>query len=275
MTKRTCAVEACERPHWARGWCEMHYDRWKKNGDTGSTEPNRVWRHRSIPRRIGLDGANSRVCAVDGCDRQRQARDWCKSHWARWRRTGDVGTAFPEASLKQLCSFADCGRVHYGLGLCVAHWQQRHKGRPLTSVRPRVDTTERDEQGRKECQRCSQWLPEDSFYSQKGTRDGLQSQCRRCHRDGRLIRSYGVDVAWYDARLAEQGGGCAICGSNENAGRLLVVDHDHSCCPGPNSCGGCVRAILCDPCNRALGLMADTPERLEAAATYLRRHARE
>jgi hypothetical protein len=272
MTKRTCVIDGCERPHWARGWCEMHYDRWKKRGDAGAAEPNRVWRHRSTTRRAETDGTvQPAVCAVDGCERRRQAREWCKSHWARWRRTGDAGEAFPEPESKRLCSFSGCSRDHYGLGLCVAHWQQQHKGRPLTPVRARVDTTERDEYGRKECQRCSQWLPEDAFYSHTGTRDRLAAQCQRCHRDGRLIREYGVDVAWYDARLAEQGGGCAICGRH-SAGRLLAVDHDHSCCSGTKSCGKCVRAILCDSCNRVLGLMGDSPERLEAAAAYLRGH---
>ena len=36
----------------------------------------------------------------------------------------------------------------------------------------------------------------------------------------------------------------------------------------------CVRALLCDQCNRAIGLMRDNPERLEAAAVYLRRYTR-
>lgn len=33
MSKRTCSIENCGRPHEARGWCRMHYSRWKRHGD--------------------------------------------------------------------------------------------------------------------------------------------------------------------------------------------------------------------------------------------------
>lgn len=55
---------------------------------------------------------------------------------------------------------------------------------------------------------------------------------------------------------------CAICSRKAYpAGSRLVVDHDHAT--------GAVRALLCSPCNSALGLMGDKPDRLKAAARYL------
>ncbi len=30
---RTCSIEGCEKRHQARGWCPMHYFRWKATGD--------------------------------------------------------------------------------------------------------------------------------------------------------------------------------------------------------------------------------------------------
>ena len=33
MAKRTCSVEGCERSVYGHGWCHMHYQRWKANGD--------------------------------------------------------------------------------------------------------------------------------------------------------------------------------------------------------------------------------------------------
>ncbi len=33
QTGRTCAIEGCERPHDARGWCAVHYSRWRRTGD--------------------------------------------------------------------------------------------------------------------------------------------------------------------------------------------------------------------------------------------------
>ena len=31
-----------------------------------------------------------RVCSVDGCDRLLYARSWCRPHWSRHWRTGDL-----------------------------------------------------------------------------------------------------------------------------------------------------------------------------------------
>lgn len=33
MAKGTCSVEGCERPSRARGWCQLHWRRWRKFGD--------------------------------------------------------------------------------------------------------------------------------------------------------------------------------------------------------------------------------------------------
>lgn len=37
MPERTCAVEVCDRPVLARGWCSPHYQRWRKHGDPGTS----------------------------------------------------------------------------------------------------------------------------------------------------------------------------------------------------------------------------------------------
>lgn len=29
MADRTCSINGCERPHYGRGWCQMHYKRWR------------------------------------------------------------------------------------------------------------------------------------------------------------------------------------------------------------------------------------------------------
>jgi len=56
---------------------------------------------------------------------------------------------------------------------------------------------------------------------------------------------------------------CAICGRRASEiGRPHAIDHDHGT--------GKVRGILCEPCNMGLGKFGDDPNRLEAAANYLR-----
>lgn len=31
--KRLCSIDGCGRAHLARGWCQIHYERWSRNGD--------------------------------------------------------------------------------------------------------------------------------------------------------------------------------------------------------------------------------------------------
>lgn len=33
MPNATCSIDGCERPRRARGWCQRHYDLWRRNGD--------------------------------------------------------------------------------------------------------------------------------------------------------------------------------------------------------------------------------------------------
>lgn len=38
---RRCTVSGCERSHWARGWCRLHYQRWQRNGAPDCAAPRR------------------------------------------------------------------------------------------------------------------------------------------------------------------------------------------------------------------------------------------
>jgi hypothetical protein len=75
-------------------------------------------------------------------------------------------------------------------------------------------------------------------------------------------KGLGVDDERYAIMLADQGGGCAICGATPKS-RRLNVDHDHKT--------GAVRGLLCHACNRFL-LPRWTPERLRVAANYVERN---
>jgi hypothetical protein len=92
-------------------------------------------------------------------------------------------------------------------------------------------------------------------------------------------RIYSLPPGWYDQKLAEQGGVCEISGLPETSvskrtGKTypLAVDHDRSCCPGPSSCGKCLRGLIRRNLNVALGMFGDDPELLRAAANYIERH---
>lgn len=154
----------------------------------------------------------------------------------------------------------------------------------------RMKTAITREIGIKRCRECREWLPIEAFGAAKDRADGLQQMCRGCTRTyyntwrsrpgntqkqreytrrcrqsdpdrtarNRLrdrCKTYGITVEDYDRMLSDQGGGCAICGATaEDNGRALAIDHDHRCCPEQlQSCGSCVRGLLCSPCNVAVG----------------------
>lgn len=94
------------------------------------------------------------------------------------------------------------------------------------------------------------------------------SLCGRHVHYAQTARRYGLTADEY-LDLQEARGGCDICGEPNRAGTMLAVDHDHACCSGAKTCGKCVRGLLCDRCNQALGQMRDDPERLRKAAAYL------
>lgn len=79
------------------------------------------------------------------------------------------------------------------------------------------------------------------------------------------LKKYNLTPDGYDAILSAQNGVCAACGQPEcghnQFGLLrLAVDHDHAT--------GRVRGLLCMRCNRALGLLGDSVERIASLLTY-------
>jgi len=69
-----------------------------------------------------------KACAVAGCDRPAASRDWCKAHYDRWHRTGDVQADTPIRTGKPTpCRITGCGRPVNDLytGLCEPHLHRR------------------------------------------------------------------------------------------------------------------------------------------------------
>lgn len=92
-----------------------------------------------------------------------------------------------------------------------------------------------------------------------------------------LRRLYRLPHERYMQLLTSQRGACAICclpetdiDNRTGKPRALAVDHDRKCCPGKTSCGKCVRGLLCGKCNKAVGLLMDSPLNALAAYAYLR-----
>ncbi|MDP4501044.1 endonuclease domain-containing protein [Nonomuraea turcica] len=207
-----------------------------------------------------------RTCSEEDCTKPLKARGLCDTHYARLRRAG-----LPERPIR-VCGVDGCGRKHNTAGYCYTHYVRLKNTGTVGSAQIRTykPTTVRDEQGRKQCRTCRIWQPETEFQATRNCADGLNPRCKTCKRSDKLRANFGLSLAQYEALVAAQTGACAICGDNQE---ILHVDHDHACCPTKGkSCGQCVRQLLCQWCNRAIGMFKDDPKLLRAAADYVERH---
>lgn len=129
----------------------------------------------------------------------------------------------------------------------------------------------------KTCSECGKTKPTDDFGLARTRPDGLNNRCRPCNleyarawrlrnKDRERVRAlgrYGMSLDDYDRLFARQRGRCAICSTTKGGGRgpHLHVDHCHD--------SGRIRGLLCNNCNRGLGLLGDSAEALAAASSYL------
>jgi hypothetical protein len=101
------------------------------------------------------------------------------------------------------------------------------------------------------------------------TRWGHKSKagrCKRCVWVAMLRCSFDVTPEWYEQKLAEQGGGCAICGlTPDQQKRNMPVDHSHT--------SNAVRGVLCHRCNTSLERIELIPGWAEKALAYLKSYA--
>lgn len=144
------------------------------------------------------------------------------------------------------------------------------------------------------CTKCKIEKSLSEFYKHKIGKFGVDSVCKICQHQNYLNRNYdnkiyrseyvknnkdkaknnhlklnfGITLEWFNKKLKEQNGVCAICGKSEylvdprnNKIRELCVDHDHKT--------GKIRGLLCGKCNQAIGLLNDNIQILQSAINYL------
>jgi hypothetical protein len=148
------------------------------------------------------------------------------------------------------------------------------------TVIPRVTRKQGVAPGHRRCLDCREAKPFSEFPTDKTTKSGLRCYCKPCNRLRRMARyygsarvriehaerarlqNYGLSASKFTAMLCAQVGLCKACEVPMGPGvRQLHVDHCHAT--------GRVRGLLCDGCNRALGHVKDSPERLRQLAAYL------
>ena len=107
MEEPTCSVEGCVKPRRARGWCPMHYRRWRLFGD---------------PIRLAEPPTRPEHCAAHGCDKAVLAKGWCSLHYDRVKRTG--APELSERPAPSACAVEGCGAQSKTRGWCGKHYQR-------------------------------------------------------------------------------------------------------------------------------------------------------
>lgn len=92
----------------------------------------------------------------------------------------------------------------------------------------------------------------------------MARELRNKTRNQQLWKSYGISLTTYERILAEQGGCCACCSTNDPGESTWHVDHDHDT--------GLIRGILCSNCNSGIGMLGDNLNGLQHAVAYLQAH---
>ncbi len=114
------------------------------------------------------------------------------------------------------------------------------------------------------------WLHRDEILAKGKIFDAKNAEKKRARRRRHNLMQYGLTEDGFAALWGAQVGLCAICSCEMlprgNRSRLAaVVDHCHAT--------GRTRGLLCGHCNRAIGMLADNPDRLRLAAAYIEKHA--
>ncbi len=141
------------------------------------------------------------------------------------------------------------------------------------------------------CIKCSENKSLDLFVKAVDCIDGRSGVCKKCKTEqvtryyldnpekklekkkkDRISKtnwkSHHISEEKYNEMLSLYEGKCYIC-KNKNA---TDIDHNHNCCNGAKSCGKCIRGILCNNCNTALGVLEKNRQNLNFMLQYIDEH---
>jgi len=90
----TCSVENCSREVTARGYCKLHWKRWRKYGDP-TFYPKRILN-------------SEKQCAVPSCNKPVNKGGFCRRHYTSWYMHGDA--EYVDRAKFWVCTITGCAR---------------------------------------------------------------------------------------------------------------------------------------------------------------------
>lgn len=155
-------------------------------------------------------------CAVEGCERPRRKRQWCASHYAQWKRTGEAPKPFAYKWAKRqpciVCGVVDPGAIHRRFCSDACRVLYRfHKGNVPTTA---------------ECVSCGVAI-DLTVRGAKGQRKkSCVKFCKRCRQDYNKYKMSAAELAQRD------GTACGLCGETvdmalrrQDSNMCASVDH--------------------------------------------------
>lgn len=211
------------------------------------------------------------------------ARGYCQACYTALRRNGTL--VRKHMSNAGVCSVDGCDEHAFAKGFCAKHYQQQ-RFHPLHGQW-------RTLRSRAQGAYPKAWDSFDAFLVDVGERPSPKHQLRRINAlapwskdNAKWLAPVGLPASdpeyqrlWHiknkrglpdgalDAMFDEQQGKCKICalplGRLNDRGEPIktCIDHNHKT--------GHVRGLLCDPCNKGLGMFCDSVVNLRAGVAYM------
>jgi hypothetical protein len=235
--KPKCSVDTCVRLVRTGGLCNWHYGRKQKGIDL-----MRPFVHRNANK--------GKECSAHACNKPAKTMTLCAMHYSRSIKGIPFDQPEPHKNKGKLCSAPGCDKQPRSKGLCGGH-ASRLANHGLNAD---LETP----------LRMKSWAGFKCKFHLCVLGAKSSGYCRAHYHI-----SFRYGKAGLDALQDYQEHGCGICGDKKMDARSPAIDHDHSCCPGRNVCGKCVRGALCYRCNLTLGFYETNPAFLISAGRYL------
>lgn len=236
-------------------------------------------------------------CIVEGCITKKASNPYCSAHRNRFVR---YGSPTPEGDCVDCHkAFIWIGPAWHNLVLCPECFNKRNEREKVTcKIKGCMQIVRTNKDGL--C-RDHRHIPNDLLVKCYGCRKRFEHEgityrgnpfCSECiwwiNKYGEHIpvtsgmvdnlKLYDLTIVDYIKMLVAQDFTCAIKGCESKFGNVdtrnngfsrLSVDHDHKCHPKGKGCKECVRGLLCNYCNRLVGMAEENIEILHGIEYYL------